>query len=473
MRSSHTGSAVSIPTSAIERLDAFVTELRSTTVPVSDFEQFERRLHELFAAAESEIIASELAKFDMDVPEVIVDGVRCRRVFRGPATYLNGAAEMRIERSLYRPVGGGKSVCPMELGAGIIEGYWTPGAAQASAWAVAHLTPGESEQLFRRLGGMQPSRSSLDRLPKKLSERWEESRGAFEEAVRIEEVIPGNAATLAVSLDGVKTPMKDGKRKEKREAQRKAGKQTSGPNGYREVVCGTVTLYDADGVRLCTWRSARMPEKNKVTIKRSLRAEVESILAARPDLTLVKVADGARDNWTFLGQDLPDGEECLDFFHAAEHLDNALISAYGETAPKRRSQFEKLRVILRDEIDGVETVIRALAYLRKKHPRRKTIKKELTYFRRNRHRMRYAELKARSLPIGSGVVEAACKTLVTQRMKRSGMRWGMQGGQAILTLRAAAQSERFDRTWQFLAATYSSDVALPDKVVPLHQPAAA
>ena len=71
----------------------------------------------------------------------------------------------------------------------------------------------------------------------------------------------------------------------------------------------------------------------------------------------------------------------------------------------------------------------------KHHPRRKAIATELGYFRGHRHRMRYAQMTARDLPIGSGIVEAACKTLVTQRMKRSGMRWRHEGGQAILTFR--------------------------------------
>ena len=61
--------------------------------------------------------------------------------------------------------------------------------------------------------------------------------------------------------------------------------------------------------------------------------------------------------------------------------------------------------------------------------------------------MRYAALKEQGLPIGSGVTEAACKTLATQRMKRSGMRWGEQGGQAILSFRALVQSNRFERAW--------------------------
>ncbi|MGH8513773.1 MAG: hypothetical protein ACREV8_07495, partial [Gammaproteobacteria bacterium] len=85
--------------------------------------------------------------------------------------------------------------------------------------------------------------------------------------------------------------------------------------------------------------------------------------------------------------------------------------------------------------------------------------------RRHRHRVRYAQAQAQNFPIGSGVVEAACKTLVTQRMKRSGMRWRQAGGQAILTLRAFHQSERFERAWKLLSSTYQRTVEIPENVV--------
>jgi hypothetical protein len=101
----------------------------------------------------------------------------------------------------------------------------------------------------------------------------------------------------------------------------------------------------------------------------------------------------------------------------------------------------------------VEVVIRSLRHLHKKHPRRKVLARELAYFRNNRHRMNYAAVKVQQLPIGSGVVEAACKTLVTQRLKLSGMRWRHRGGQAILTFRALLQIDRFDRAGPKLAAT--------------------
>ena len=82
---------------------------------------------------------------------------------------------------------------------------------------------------------------------------------------------------------------------------------------------------------------------------------------------------------------------------------------YGDTHPKRRAQFEKQRHVLLEDYKGVEKVIRSLVHLRDTYPRRKKIARELKYFRRNRHRMRYAALKEQGLPIGSGVTEAACK----------------------------------------------------------------
>ncbi len=116
----------------------------------------------------------------------------------------------------------------------------------------------------------------------------------------------------------------------------------------------------------------------------------------------------------------------------------------------------------------MEKVIRALDYLKKKHPCRVKLATELNYFRNNRHRMRYATARANHLPIGSGVTEAACKTLVTQRLKCSGMRWKTEGGQGVLTIRGLIQSNRFDRGWQLLSDTYRQAVSMPENVVPLN-----
>jgi hypothetical protein len=429
-------------------------------------EDFERELHGYFVAAEREVLAAELARLEVDLPAVRIEGEVYRRVVRCEETYVSAVGPMRVMRSLYRRGGSEEhTLCPMELRAGLVEGRWTPLAARQAAFVVAHLTPQEGEDLFRELGNMTPSKSSLDRLPKQLSEHWETERSRFEAELRAEEPVSAEAVTLAVSLDGVMVPMKDGARAHKRNDTKAQDKRTRGPAGYSEVGCGTLSYYDAAGNRLSTVRMARLPEKHKAGLKTMLTQEIEAALRQQPDLRLVKLADGARDNWTYLSDLLPSGIELVDFYHAGEPLKRAFDVAYGENSSKSKAPFEKYRHLLRDDAKGVEKVVRTPCHLRDTHPRKKRLSTELAYFRRHRRQMRYAEAQAQNLPIGSGVVEAACKTLATQRLKRSGMRWRHHGGQAILTLRALQQSQRFERAWKLLSGTYKRTVDIPENVI--------
>ena len=450
--------------SALERLCEHVNAIRSRPLAGEDFERVERELHERFVAAEREVLGELLERLDVDVASVQIEGRRLHRVLHSTETYTTAVGTVRAKRTLYR-CGRERAVVPMELRAGIVEGHWTALAARQASCVVAQMTPSEGEALLRELGNMAPSKSSLDRLPKALSARWEASREAFESALREAAVVPDEAVTVAVSLDGVMVPMKDGKRAEKRERSPARGRRAKGPAGYQEASCATLSFYDTEGERLDTLSIARMPEPKKATLKTMLSAELDTVLRRRPDLQVVTVADGAHDNWRYLDALAPEATAVVDFYHAVEQLKSALDARYGENDATGRAQFHKLRHLLLDDPDGVEKVIRALDYQRKKFPRRTRIGEVLRYFRRNRHRMRYVDTQARHLPIGSGVVEATCKTLVTQRLKRSGMRWHHVGGQAILTLRALLQSSRFDRAWALLSETYRHDVMVPENVV--------
>ena len=416
------------------------------------FEAFERELHALFTHAECVATREALERHDVDLPHVFLDEEKHHRAYRGEKTYLCAVGPVTAMRTLYRARAGERAVAAMERRVGIVEGYWTPLAARQGAMLTAHLVPREAEEMLAAMGNMMPSRSSLDRLPKALSARWEAQRVQFEASVREATLeVPDTACTVAVSLDGVMAPMK------------------GEGGGYREASCASVSLYDAEGERLSTLRMARMPEEYKATLKTMVAAEVNAVLGQRPELKLVKIADGAKDNWTFLGQVLPEGVELIDFFHAAEHLKDGFDAAYGADDPKATAQFEKYRHVLRHDSAGVNKVIRALRHLRSKHPHNERVAQALGYFRNHQHRMGYAAAKDQDLPIGSGVVEATCKTLVTERLKRSGMRWSERGGQAILTLRAWLQSNRFDSGWALLSQTYRSEVSAPHNVVPLRR----
>ena len=201
-----------------------------------------------------------------------------------------------------------------------------------------------------------------------------------------------------------------------------------------------------------------MPESGKVTLKAQLASEVAHIRQLRPDVRIVAIADAAADNWTFL-ETLSPETEVIDFWHACEHLrtasDHAVVSDW----------FERYREVLRHDPCGVDKVIRALRHLRDSaKPDRAEIERELAFFRKHRQRMRYHALKAEGVAIGSGVVEAANKTLVTQRMKRSGMRWRIASGQAVLTFRALIKSARFERAWKAIIG--ATDTPANDNINP-------
>ena len=231
--------------SGVEWLCEHVDAFRTRPLAGEDFERVERELHERFVEAEREVLGQLLESLDVDVASVEIGGRRCHRVLRSTETYTTAVGTVTARRTLYR-CGRERAVVPMELRAGIVEGHWTPLAAHQASCVVAQMTPTEGEALLRELGNMAPSKSSLDRLPKGLSARWEANREAFESTLREATMMPEEAVTVAVSLDGVMVPMKDAQRAEKRERSRARGRRAKGPAGYQEASCATLSFYDAE-----------------------------------------------------------------------------------------------------------------------------------------------------------------------------------------------------------------------------------
>jgi hypothetical protein len=279
---------------------------------------------------------------------------------------MTASGAIEVMRSLYRNKDDTISNCPFELKAGIIEGYWTLAAAKQAIWATAHLTPEESAELFQRVGNMNPSKSSLDRLPKNLSDHMEKNLFLYQKTISHDEEIPPNAVTVAVSLDGVMVPM------QKQEILKSSGTDAKMIDSqYKEASCGTISFYDEDGESLSTLQFGRMPEQKKETLKNQLSLELEKIFGKNPDLNLIKIADGAKDNWNYLDKTLPIGASLLDFYHMSKHLKEIFDASYGEGSSKSLAQLEKYKVILQTDYNGVDIVIRAITYLHKKIQKRK------------------------------------------------------------------------------------------------------
>jgi len=433
------------------------------------FETFEVELGKAVRGLENELKSADLARYDVEADALIVDGKAWRKCLeQQPKTYLSASGPLTVARTLYRPADGGKCICPLELCAGIIGGLYTPVLARQVAYLMGHMTSEETSQVFTELGISGPSSSSCDRLPKLLSAVWERHRASWEAALRQQEVVPAETSVVAVSLDGVMVPDKDAQRQAKatRESAKQQGlsKQLSGPAAYREVGCGTVSLYDADAQRLDTVRYGRAPEAKKKTLTTQLDAELAAILAVQPDLEVVALADGAEENWRYFDQPVYEhATKIVDHGHASQHLRAAMVAYYGEKSVEGRAEYERLRILLRDQPGGADDVIAEMSRLTRKmrgklnKRRRKLLNAELTYFKNQRNRLDYADYQARGLPIGSGLVEAACKTLATQRLKRSGMSW-RDGKQAMLTIRSLQQSQRWAAAWALLSAHFRVEV---------------
>lgn len=435
----------------MKELMEFITSRMSETPEAAAATQveFERGLRDRMLAVERFIHVADFGRLDVDVHGIVAGGVRyMRRTERSIGEYMTLAGKIQVERTTYRARGGhgGETVAPLEWRLGLVDGHWTQAAAEAASAFMAAVPSKEAAQLLVAAGSMQPSSSHLDRLPKHVNEAWERDRVKFEEGVReagrLDLPDPRKVAHIAFSLDGIMLRMKDAPNTPG------AGKLDTGPKGHKEVGCATVSLYDNDGVRLHTVRFGRMPESRKVTLQEQITAELEAICTQYPAATLQAVADGAKDNWrivgevaTMLGREV---HETVDYFHAAEHLAQGL-----QAAGLNSEEIEAWKVTLRDAPDGAERVLEELT-VRAGTTRRKSVEDELSYFIGQAERMGYAALAAAHNPIGSGVQEAACKTLVADRMKRSGMSWRYSGGQAILTLRGLSQSNRLGHAWRVL-----------------------
>ena len=156
---------------ALRSLQAFLREHGQTWAEqVPDLQAFEQELMGHLMTLGCEVLATELAHYDVVAEQVRVNDTLCSQPVTAPESYLTLMGPVQVTRHCYRPAGRGKRhVCPLELRAGIVAGYFTPAAARRAAYVSAHLPPATGAELFAELDGMQPSASSLERLPKNLS----------------------------------------------------------------------------------------------------------------------------------------------------------------------------------------------------------------------------------------------------------------------------------------------------------------
>jgi len=190
-----------------------------------------------------------------------------------------------------------------------------------------------------------------------------------------------------------------------------------------------------------------------------------------PDVNVVFASDGAAPQWTSLAtikSRLPrtftgHTMDLVDAFHAAEYVQKAAEAIEGAGSPEARILAGTWRETLKERDDGAATVLRSMrARLARVEGagRRKETETAIGYLANQNElgRMKYAEATRRSYPIGTGITEAAAKTIVGTRMKRAGARFSQHGGQTVMTFRAALLSHRFEALHRELHLSYANTV---------------
>jgi hypothetical protein len=172
---------------------------------------------------------------------------------------------------------------------------------------------------------------------------------------------------------------------------------------------------------------------------------------ARP---VVFLSDGERALHDRQREYLPEGVTCiLDLLHVMERLWKAAWCLFDETTQRAQAARwveDRLRMLLDGQVGLVIGGLRQTLTKRKlRGSRRKTVREVINYFDGNRNRMRYDEYLAAGYPIGSGVIEGACRHLVKDRLERAGMRWHPDGAQAMLDLRAVYLNGEWEEFWSY------------------------
>ena len=435
-------------------LDRLCEALGSTLAETTDTEEFENELMSLLMEVGRRVFVEHAERLKTSEP-FEEGGVRWSIAIHSYLRVATSFGHVTVARPLFRDRRNGPTRCPLSEQLSLVRDMWSPRLARVAALASTELTLERTVELLREMVGSAPSPASLHRLQCHLSALWEDEREEHEAAIRAQRDIPEEASSVAVSLDGVMVHMVGSDRATKVARAKGNGQAAKGPSGYKEASVGVLTYYDAQGERLSSIRSARMPEPNKETLKAWIAKELAHIRTQRSDLTVVAIADGAANNWSFLTE-LHAGHEVVDFFHTAEHLHRHMNKANGASTVDTQAKLKEMRRKLQEEEDGAAAVFaeltksRVAAGTEPTSTRKKKGRRQPTYFERHKDRMNYSTLQAMNLPIGSGVTEGTCKHLVVDRLRRAGMRWSEQGGQAVLTLRSLAVSGDFTRAWERL-----------------------
>jgi hypothetical protein len=363
------------------------------------------------------------------------------QVFQGRGTlWIDGMfGSLPIERDYYYHPGKKEGYYPADAALGL-EGSCTPALARLMCLEGADESSYQkAERHLREIGGIDTSARQIQRLVQKVG------AGAQEWQEREANSTGPQAPIMYVSGEGTGLPMR------KEELEGVAGKQEDGSAKTAMMYGGCVFTQhktDEEGNPVRDHESTTYVSSFESINEFGPMLRQEALRRGMAlALQVVLLIDGAPALEKMGRTCFATAIQIVDFYHALEHTGKVLEALLGSKKHPGYQQRLELwkQELLKDKVK--ELIQQALAECAGK-TNAPAVEKELGYFRNNIDRMQYGTFRAKGFFIGSGVMEAGCKTVIGARCKHSGMFWGREGAQNIVALRCVDASHRLDDFWK-------------------------
>lgn len=362
---------------------------------------------------------------------------------------LTAVGEVRVSRPYYLCSHCHAGQFPADCELDIQHTELSPGVRRMLA-AVGSAAPfDDGRQQMQLLAGLTVTTKAVERTAEAIGA--DVAQGEQREIHRVVQldlpVIVGESIPmLYVQLDGTGVPVV------KKETEGRKGKTDGQPAHTREAKLGCVftqTAWDKEGYPI------RNPDSTTYTgaietaeeFGRRLYLEAWKRGWSRAKKKVV-IGDGAEWIWNLAEQHFPGAVQIVDLYHARQHLWELARRLHPNNEGNQKTWIKVHQKRLLDK-GKIEKLVGAIRAIHSTYPEvAEKIRIEADYFETNAQRMRYPKFRRQHLFVGSGVIEAGCKTVIGSRLKRSGMFWTVRGANAILALRCSHLNGRFEDYWE-------------------------
>jgi hypothetical protein len=405
-------------------------------------------LHQAGAAALSQLLQFEAPAEDQrQLPCSCGHPARYQEIRSKPLLTIVGP--VRLSRPYYLCSQCHVGQFPVDVELDIENTEFSPGVRRMHALVGQQAPFDHGREQIQVLAGLEVTTKSVERIAEAIGgDIAQREQAEREKALQLDLPVLGGdpIPILYVQMDGTGIPVV------KKETVGRPGKNDGQPAHTRQVKLGCVftqTTWDEEGFAIRDPDSTTYTGAIETAVEFGPRIYREALERgwSRAKKKVV-IGDGAEWIWNLVAEHFPGAIEIVDLYHARQHLWAVARQLYPQEEAQQKAWMKVHQKRLLDK-GKIEKLVSLLRSLTTSHPfLAEKIRTEAVYFESNAERMRYPKFRRQHLFVGSGVIEAGCKTVVGSRLKQSGMFWTVRGANAILALRCSHLNGRFEDYWE-------------------------